>query len=107
MIRDRHVFVAACLRRFGHFFDGVSAIRLDRVHVHIALQVRLRDEAGQGMVLRQVDLAQVLAHLGRDVVEFELVVDFLFRFSGDGLLALQRGQAVLVQRVAHLQGALA
>ena len=52
VIGDGHVFVAARLRGLGHLLDGVAAIGLDRVHVHIALQVGLRDQAGQGMVLR-------------------------------------------------------
>src|SRR5215475_5553296 len=59
------------------------------------------------MCLGEVDLAQVLAHLGRDIVELELGVDFFFGFSGNRFLAFKSGETVLVQRVAHLQRALA
>ena len=57
--------------------------------------------------MREVDLAQILAHLRRNVVELELGVDLFFCLAGDGLLAFERGQAVLVERVSHFEGALA
>ncbi len=107
MIGDGHVLIAARLGRFGHLFDGVAAIGLDGMHVDIALQIFLRNQLGQGMVLRQVDFAEVLAHLRRNVVELELAVDFLFGSSSDRFLTFQSGQAVLVQRVSHLESALA
>ena len=43
MVGDGHVFVAMCAGGLGHFFDGVAAVGLHGVHVHIALQVGLRD----------------------------------------------------------------
>ncbi len=54
-----------------------------------------------------INLAQVLAQLGRNVVELELGVDFFFGLSCDGFLGIEFGQAVLAQGVTHLQGALA
>ena len=107
VVGDGHVFVAARLGGFGHLFDRVAAVGFDGVHVHVALQIGLRDQLGQGMLLRQVDLAEVLAHLRRNVVELQLGVDFFFGLAGDRLLAFERGQAVFVQRVSHLQRALA
>ena len=62
---------------------------------------------GQGMFFRQIDFAEILAHLGWNVVELELRVDFFFSFARDRLLTLERGQAVFVQGVAHFQRALA
>ena len=69
VVGDGHVFVAVCLGGLGHFFDGVAAIGLDSVHVDVALQVGLLDQSRQGMLLGFVNLAQVLSHFGRDVVQ--------------------------------------
>ena len=62
---------------------------------------------GQGVILGGVDFAQVLAQLGRDVVELQLGVDFFFGFSGDRLFGVELGQAVFAEGVSHLQSALA
>ena len=77
------------------------------MHVDVALQVGLGDQIGQGVGLGSVDFTQVFAQLGRNVVELELGVDFLFGFSGDRLFGVEFGQAVLAERVAHFQRALA
>ena len=53
-------------------------------------QIRQRVIFGRG------DFAGVFAQLGFDVVQAELLVDFLFGFPGDELPALQRGQRVFV-----------
>ena len=66
------------------------------MHVNVALQVGLGDERRQYMVLREIDLSEVLPHLGRDVVEIELGVNLFFSFSGDWRLAFERGQTVFV-----------
>ncbi len=39
VIGDGHVLVAAFPRRFGHLFNGVAAVGLDGVHVHVAADV--------------------------------------------------------------------
>ena len=61
MVGDRHVFVAARLGRFGHLLDGVAPVGFDRVHVHVALQILLGDQARQCMFLSGVNLAQIFA----------------------------------------------
>ena len=53
VVGDGHVLIAARFRGLGHFFDGVPAVGFDGVHVHVALQVLLRDQRGQGMLLRR------------------------------------------------------
>src|ERR1700733_4330439 len=107
MIRDGHILVAARLGGLGHFLNGVAAVGFDGMHVHVALNLRLRDQHGQSMVASQIDLAEIFAHLGRNVVEIQLGVDFFFGFSGDRGSAVEGRQTVLVQRVTHLEGALA
>src|SRR5437879_6540622 len=107
MVGDGHVFVAALPGSLGHFFDRVAAVGFDGVHVDVTLQVFLGDQLRQGMTLRKVDLAQVFAHLRRDVVELQLGVDLFLGFSRNRFLAFQRGEAIFVQGVSHLEGALA
>ncbi len=77
------------------------------MHVDIALQVGLGDQLGHGVGFSGIDFAQVLAQLGRDVVELKLGVDLFFSFSCDRLFGVECGQAVLAEGVTHLQGALA
>ncbi len=43
VVGDCHVFVAERAGRFGHLFDGVAAVGLDRVHVDVAADVLLGD----------------------------------------------------------------
>jgi len=52
------------------------------------------------------DLAAVLAQLGRNVVEVERVVDFLFAGRGDDHVVLEPHQRVLRECEAALDGAL-
>ena len=59
------------------------------------------------MFFREIDFAEILAHFRRNVVELQLGVNFLFSLSRNRLLAVECGQAVLVQRVTHLQRSLA
>src|SRR5580704_4206935 len=54
--------------------------------------MRLRDQGGQGMIFRQVDLPEVLAHLGRDIVEVQLGVNLFFGFAGDRRSTLKRAK---------------
>ncbi len=91
VVGDGHVLVAMRPRRLGHFFDGIAAVGFDGVHVHVALQISLRDQRRQGMRRGRINLAQVLAQFGRNVVELELGVDFFFGFSRDRLLRCPGG----------------
>ena len=77
------------------------------MHVDIALDVALLNERGQFVGGGQLDLAAVLAHLRRNAVEAQLGVDLVFGLAGHPLVALERRQAVLVQRESHAQRALA
>ena len=45
VVGDGHVLVAARLGGLGHFFDRVLAVGFDGVHVDVALQIVLRDQA--------------------------------------------------------------
>src|ERR1700689_5454826 len=91
-----HVFVAACLGGLGHFFDGVAAVGFHGVHVDVALNIFLRNQLGQRVFFGRVDLAEIFANLGRDVVEIQFGVDFFFGLARDRFLAFERGQAVFV-----------
>ena len=62
--------------------------------------------SGQSMGPGGIDLSQIFAQLGRNVVEFQPGVDLFFSFSGDRFFGFQIGQAVFTQGVSHLQGAL-
>ena len=62
---------------------------------------------GRAWFCGEIDFAEIFAQLGRDVIELQLGVDFLFGFAGDRLFIFQPSQAVFVQRVAHLERALA
>jgi hypothetical protein len=107
VVGDGHVFVAARLGGFSHFFDGVLAVGFDGVHVHVALKIVKRDQSGQRVFFRGIDLAQIFAQLGRNVIELELGVDLFFALAGDRLLGFEIGEAVFVEGVTHLEGALA
>ena len=57
--------------------------------------------------MRQLDFTKILSHLRRDVVQVQFGVNFLLRFSRDERFSFQGGEAIFVQRVTHLQRALA
>ena len=65
------------------------------------------DERGQGVGRGGLDLAVVLAQLGRNPVEVEGLVDVLLGGCGDDGAVVDAGQGVLVEGVAALEGALA
>ncbi len=54
------------------------------VHVQVALDVSCLDQPGQRVAGGGLDLAEVLAHLGRHPVHAEGGVDLLFGGRGDG-----------------------
>ena len=95
MVGDGHVLVAVRAGRLRHFFDCVPAVGFHCVHMHIALNVRCRDQARKLVLGGSIDLAEIFAHFGRDVVEIQLGVDFLFGRSRDGFSAFKFRQAVL------------
>ena len=70
--------------------------------LQVAAQRSRLDQARQAAGLAQLDLAGVLAQLGRDVGEPERGVDLLLGAAGDGALAVE--DAVLVELVALLDG---
>jgi len=86
VVGDGDVGEAAGEGGFGHLADGVAAIGGVGVHVQVAADVGEGDERGEGVGGGHLELAAVLAHLGRDVVEVEGVVDGLFAFGGDDLV---------------------
>ena len=107
VVRDGDVLIPVRFRRLSHFLDRVPAVGLDRVHVHVALQVFGRDQPWKLVLGGKVDLTQVLAHLGRNVIEVELGVDLFFGGACDWLFGFKVGETVLAQRESHLQRALA
>ena len=107
VIGDGDVLVAALFRRFGHFVDGALAVGLDGVHVDFAAKVSGRNQLWQPVLSGGFDLAATLAQLGRNGVKLELAVDLIFRRAAHTFVVVQPKQPVLVQRVAHLERALA
>jgi hypothetical protein len=77
------------------------------VHVHVAADIFLANQLGKSTLRSGVDLAEVLAELGRDPCEVEGGVDLLFCRGGDYGVIVEAGQRPLAERVAHLEGALA
>ena len=59
------------------------------MHVDVALQIRLRDQRGQGVFFSGIDLAQVLTQFGRNVVQLEFGIDLFFSFSRDRFLCVE------------------
>ena len=103
MVRNGHVLVPMLPRRLRHLHDCVSSVGLDGVHVHIAMQIFLRNQSWQLMLFRQINFPAVLAHFRRNVVQLQRCIDFLFRFSRHHLLIIQLGQTVFIQRVSQLE----
>ena len=77
MVGHRDVRVALVARAADHRGEGVAPIGPVRVRMEIALQVLDRDQDGQRVRERGVDLAVILAELGRDPIHAERGVDVL------------------------------
>ena len=97
---------AGVARRDRHRLDVVAAVRGGGVHVHVAPQVRERDEPRQAPGLGGVDLAAGLAQRRIDARQAERGVDAVLGLAGDAGPGGGVGEGVLVQRVAARQGAL-
>ena len=95
MIGQRHVGVAARLRRLRHVLDGRGAIGPIGMDMQIAADVVDADQTRQRAGLGERDLAAVLAHFRRDIGKAELPVDLFLGSAGDAPLA--RKQAIFVQ----------
>src|SRR5215469_14635980 len=107
MVGEGDVFVAEFAGGFGHLFDGMFAVGGSRVHLKVAANVGEGDELGEFFVFGGFDFAGHFAEFGFDVGEFQLRVDFFFSAGGDGFAALESGESVFVERVAHGVGAAA
>ena len=88
VVSDGHVLIAARFGSLGHLFDGIAPVGLDGVHVDVALQIGLGKQLREGVIFREIDLTQILAHLRWDIVEVEFGVNLFFRFAGNGLRCL-------------------
>src|SRR3712207_7566335 len=66
VVGDRDVLVAARERGLRHLLDRRAAVGGDGVHVDVAAQVALLDEAREPAVRGSLELAPPLAQLGRD-----------------------------------------
>ena len=93
MVADGDVLVAAPAGGAGHFLDGVGAVAGHRVHVQVAAEVVEGEQLASGQL--GVELAAVLAQLGRGTGQAEPGVDVLFACPGQHGLAVE--QAVLVE----------
>ena len=106
VVGNADVFEAEIHRGFGHRFDRLDAVAPGRVTMERAAQVGQLDELRQVAFLGGLDLAHVLAQLGRDVIEFERAVQVFLGLAFDraaeflrALLLFGGGrEAVLVQR---------
>jgi len=107
VVGDGHVFVAASARRRNHLFDSTFAVSGQGVHVHVALNVGLRDQLRQRSRRRGFQLAQVLAQLRRNELQTQLLVDLLLGLAGHAFFICHARQPVLTQGVAHLERPLA
>src|SRR5215813_1593301 len=107
VIGDGHVFIAARSRSLGHLLNRTATVGFDRVHVHVALDILLRNQIGQGMLVSGFDFTRVFPQFRRDIVKLELGVDLLFRFARHRAVVIQADQAVFTKCEAHLQSALA
>ena len=93
--------VAAVDRGAGHLLDGVVPIRRPRrVRVEVTLELALLDEPGQRSGASGLELARVLAKLGRDELVAEVGVERLLVAVRDDLARLDDGDAVLRDREA-------
>ena len=90
-----------------HGFGVGAAVGGGRVHVQIAAQVGERQQAWQCAALGGLDLAAVLAQLGRNVREAERPVDLFLRCARDELSVVVPVEAVFVELEAPLDGAIA
>ncbi len=94
----RQVLESAPGCRGHHVLEtGAAVPRPCRVHVEIAANVALLDEARHPALCGGGDLTDALAQLGRDEDEVQRVVDRLFGAGGDDLAAVGVGEGVLVE----------
>ena len=107
MVGDRHVVVAELPRGARHLLDAGVAVGERRVHVQVAADVVQLDQLREPALARGLELAAVLAQLGRDVLHAEPLVDLLLGREGLGAAALVVGDPVLahVQAAPHRLGA--
>ena len=98
VVADRVVRVPLLDRARDHRLERVAAVRPGRVRVQVAAQVAGLDQLRQPVAARGVELAEILAELGRDPVVAEERVDLLLgRERVDGA-ALGLGDPVLGDR---------
>ena len=99
VVGDREVLVAARDGLERHLLDGVVPVRRPRrVRVEVPLQLLELDELGQRPLARRLQLAGVLAQLGRDELVAEELVQLLLVAVRDRLAGLGVEDAVLGDR---------
>ena len=80
-----------------HYMKMITAEALERclrdgtTEVNVAPEIGLPDQSGQSMIPCQVDFAEILAHLGRNIVEVQFGVNFFFGFARDRRSAIKCG----------------
>ena len=96
MVGQREVAIAAPLRLERHLLDRALPVRRPRrVAVELADEVARLDERRQAAVARGLELAAVLAQLGRDEGVAEEAVELLLGAEAVHLARLDHGDAVL------------
>ena len=94
-------FKPSALRRLGHLLQRVGAVAVGRVAVEDAVDVVDLDQVRQRVVLGGLDLAGVLAHLRRDVIQAERLEEVGLVLARDALV--RAGQFVLVELQAAVR----
>ena len=107
VVAEREVLVAERLRGERHLLDRRLPVRPGRVAVQVAAQVGALDELRQLALARRVELAAVLAQLGRDVRVAEVRVELLLVGSRELLARLGGRDGVLGDGEAAAHGVLA
>ena len=103
MVGQHHPGVAQGARGEGHHLDRVDPIGPVRMYVRVAAHVGQRDELGKATGERGLDLATVLAQLGRDPGQAEALVDLVFGGNRLHLAALHDLEALLREGQAALE----
>src|SRR5437762_8205707 len=106
MIRDGHVFVSTLAGSKSHLFNCATAIGLNRVHVHVALDVTLFDQTRKSVLFRGFNLTAILPQLWDDIVETKFREDLLLSCCGDAFMVVQTDESVFAESISELQRAL-
>ena len=95
VVADGEVGATEPLGRRDHLVEGRAAVRPGRVRVQVAADVVQLDELGQRPFARRLELAAVLAELGRDPAVAEELVELLLGRGREDFVRFRVLHAVL------------